>query len=160
MNARFLPEITAINQTIDKFNNYLSPAYRIPTFDLGRMMEDKTCIQIVHGNWNAFGFPHSEKRGVYFVFGLEKTNQSKNGVYVGKASFGSVIGRRLYAHLTHYRESDYFEMNGYRDEKYVLEYMAAVDLDAIKCGFLAAALEEFLITELKGSINLINGTGN
>ena len=159
MNTRFLHEINAINQTIVAFNQYLNPIYKMPVFDPGRMLEEKNCIQIVHGNWDAFGFPNSAKRGVYFIFGRERTSD-KNGLYIGKASFSSSIGKRLNPRLRAYKNSDQFEMNGYRNEKYILEYMASIDLDSLNLTFLAPALEEYLITELKPSLNLINGTGN
>ena len=51
-------------------------------------------------------------------------------------------------------------MRGYNNENYILDYIATINLDAISIGFMAWALEEYLITELKNSINLINGTGN
>jgi hypothetical protein len=160
MNTRFLPEINSINQTIVAFNQYLNPTYKIPVFDSGRMIEEKNCIQIVHGHWDDFGFPNSTKRGVYFIFGHEKVIETKNGLYIGKASFSSAIGSRLDHHLRPCKNSDCFEMNGYRNEKYILDYMASIDLDSLKLTFLAPALEEYLITELKRSLNLINGTGN
>ena len=159
MNTRYLPVIEAINQRIIAFNQYLNPPHKISVFDPCRMLEEKNCIQIVHGNWNAFGFPNSEKRGVYFIFGYEKTSD-KNGLYIGKASFSSSIGKRLNPRLRPYKNSDHFEMNGYRNEKYILEYMASIDFDSLNLRFLAPALEEYLITELKSDLNLINGTGN
>ena len=160
MDKRFLPEINAIKEKIVAFNQYLNPKYKLPVFDFDRMIEQKQCIKIVHGNYKAFGFPNSAKRGVYFIFGHEKTNEAKNGLYIGKASFRSAIGKRLYTRFTHNRESGFFEMNGYHNERYVLDYMASIDLDSLNMAFLATALEEYLISELKKSLNLLNGTGN
>lgn len=160
MSTRFLPEIEAINQTIGSFNGYLSPTYRVPTFLFDRMIEHKHCVEILHGNWDGFPFPDGGQRGVYFIFGHEKTDEAKNGLYVGKASFGSAIGKRLYSRLKPCKDKDRFEMNRYRNETYVLDYMASIDLDSLKIGFLAAALEEYLISELKKAVNLLNGTGN
>lgn len=160
MNARFLFEINTINQSIIEFNQYLNPIYKVPIFNFDRMIEEKHCIEILHGNWDAFGFPNSNKRGVYFVFGHEKINNTKNGMYIGKASFSSAIGYRLDSRLRPGKNSDCFEMNGYHNEKYILDYMASIDLDSLNLAFLASALEEYLITELKSSLNLINGTGN
>ncbi len=51
-------------------------------------------------------------------------------------------------------------MNGYYNEQYILDYMVTIDLDCLNVGFLASALEEFLITQLKSNLKLINGTGN
>jgi hypothetical protein len=70
------------------------------------------------------------------------------------------MGARLDSHLRPHRNSEWFLMNGYNDEKYILDYMVTIDLDNLNVIFLASALEEYLITQLKGSLKLINGTGN
>ena len=51
-------------------------------------------------------------------------------------------------------------MDGYNEEVYILDYMASVNLDAIGFPFMASALEEHLITSVKDTLNLLNGTGN
>lgn len=160
MNPRFFPEINAINETIAGFNQYLNPNYHVPLLNAEQMIEDKSCVQVVHGNWDAFSWPNPDKRGVYFIFGREKTRIEMNGLYIGKASFSSSMGARLDSHLRPHKGSDLFLMNGYNNEKYILDYMATIDLDKLQIGFLASGLEEYLITELKSKIKLINGTGN
>ena len=160
MNPRFFSEVDAINQKVTGFNQHLNPTIQVPLLNVNRMIEDKSCVQIVHQNWYGFNFPNGGKRGVYFLFGREKLNPEKNGLYIGKASFSSCMGARLYQHLTHHRNNEWFEMNGYHNEKYILDYIATIDLDSLNLAFLASALEEYLITELKGAVNLINGTGN
>ena len=50
-------------------------------------------------------------------------------------------------------------MNGYGGERYILEYIVAIDLEAVNLAFMASALEEFLIAELRSELNLLNGTG-
>ncbi len=156
---RYSQEIEAINKSIISFNEYLNAKYSIPKINAQTMLTDQNCIQILHQNWDGFGFPNSEKRGVYFVFGREMTTD-RNGVYIGKASFGSTIGRRLSSHLTGFRNCEQFIMKGYNSEVYVLEWIISIDLDAISAPFLAPALEEYLIAETRKQINLINGTGN
>lgn len=155
---RFLPQINAINQKIVAFNQYLNPTNKVPVFNFDQMIEEKNCVQVVHGKWVGWNFPNSEKRGVYFIFGHEKTNE-KNGLYIGKSSFSSAIGYRLGYWLRPYKNSDYFEMN-YGNERYILDFIASIDLDSLNLAFLAPSLEEYLISELKNSIKLINGTGN
>lgn len=159
---RFLPEINAINQTIVSFNQYLNPTYKVPVLNFERMIEEKNCIQINHGNWLANSFPNAGKRGVYFIFGHEKTNETKNGLYIGKASFDSGIGARLDGRLRRYKDSGFLMMDGHRNEKYISDYAASIDLDSLNLPFLAPALEEYLILELKNSnsINLLNRIGN
>jgi hypothetical protein len=160
MNPRYFPEVAAINQRIPGFNQYLNPAYQVPLLNVDRMIEEKSGVQIVLGNGDAFCWPNPDKRGVYFIFGREKTNVAKNGLYIGKASLSSQIGARLDYRLRPHKNSEWFEMRGYNNENYILDYIATINLDAISIGFMAWALEEYLITELKNSINLINGTGN
>ncbi len=132
----------------------------IPTFDKTSGLEKSEIVKIIHKDWNGFPFPNNGTAGVYFLFGHEKALADKNGLYIGKASFGSKTSNRLYAHLHPYREKDLYEMNGYRGEVYVLDYMASLDLDKLQIPFMAPSLEEYLITNLRHSLNLINGIGN
>jgi hypothetical protein len=159
INSRFSSEMAAINQKIAEFNEFLNPKYRVPSFNADTMIQDGCCVQILHGNWDGFRWPNPTKRGVYFIFGREKTTD-KNGFYIGKASFSSKMGARLDSHLRPHKNNEQFLMNGYNDEKYILDYMVTIDLDCLNVGFLASALEEFLITQLKSNLKLINGTGN
>jgi hypothetical protein len=160
MHPRYHDSVKVINQAISSFNQHLHVKAQIPAFDLETMIVQKHCVQVIHGNWNAFGFPNSPKRGVYFIFGHEQSKPEKNGIYIGKASFNSAIGARLYAHLHPSRSQPYFTMNGYNNEVYIVDYMASIDLDACSLAFMAPALEEFLISNLNSSLHLINGTGN
>jgi len=151
-----------INEAITAFAQLLAPEQRhhFPAFDEKALPDGHRCIQILHKNWDGFAFPCAEKRGVYFLLGSEVNNSSKVGVYIGKASCRSSIGRRLWSHLRPCREEERFCMNGYHNERYILDYMAAIDLSTPELGFLSPALEEFLISYLcKGRLNLLNGTG-
>lgn len=160
MEPRYRPEIDAINSCIASFNGFLNPNHSLPSFDIQTMTDGKNCVKVVHGDWESWRFPHSDQRGVYFIFGSEKTTD-RNGIYIGKASFDSAIGNRLHHHLFPTRKSQAFTMKGYGGEEYVLNYLAAINLDVLGLAFMAPSLEEFLISELnKGSLNLINGTGN
>jgi hypothetical protein len=159
MNPRHLENLRELNAGIESFNQYLSPSCQIPTFDPETMTRDLHCSEIVHGDWNAFKFPNSEKRGVYFLFGHERTMEEKNGLYIGKSSFDSAMGHRLYTHLHPHRSETHFTM-GYGSEVYVLDCIASIDLDTPGLEFLASALEEFLIVNLRSKLNLMNGTGN
>ena len=103
MNPRHLENLRELNEGIVAFNRYLSPSSQIPTFDSETMVRDLQCTEIVHGDWNAFTFPNSEKRGDYFLFGHERTMEEKNGFYIGKSSFESAMGHRLYTHLHPHR---------------------------------------------------------
>ncbi len=156
----YKPAIGIINSSIASFNTFLSAPYAVPILKFDTMIQEKRWVEVIHGNWDAFPFPTSEKRGVYFIFGHEKSMSDKTGLYIGKASLGSSIGRRLYSHLNPYRSETHFIREGYNNEVYVLDYMASIDLDTRGLPFMAPALEEYLISELGNKINLINGTGN
>ena len=158
--ARYKTAIEMINSSITSFNKFLSTSYLIPIFKFDTMIKEKRWVEIIHGNWDAFSFPTGEKRGVYFIFGYEINTPKKNGLYIGKASFNSSIGKRLWSHFNPYRSDSHFIMNGYNNERYILDYMASIDLDTCGLPFMASALEEYLISELRNRINLINGTGN
>lgn len=94
------------------------------------------------------------------MFGREKTVLTKNGLYIGKASLSS-IGIRLYSHLHPHRSQSQFLMNGYDNEQYIVDCVAAIDLDTCGIPFMASSLEEYLIRDVgEQSINLVNGTGN
>jgi hypothetical protein len=159
LNQRFLPEIKAINEKLFAFNQFLAPASRVPLLDAERMIEEKSCVQILHGKWNDFSWPNPDKRGVYFILGHEM-REDKNGIYIGKASFNSVMGSRLDCHLRPHKNSDQFIMDGYRNERYILDYIVTINLDRLDIGFFASALEEYLITRLNANLNLLNGIGN
>ena len=49
---------------------------------------------------------------------------------------------------------------GYGSEVHVLDCIASIDLDTPGLVFLASALEEFLIVNLRSKLTLMNGTGN
>lgn len=160
MNTRYLPYIGVINQKIARFNEFLREDCHIPAINSVSMMKDGVCVQVIHGDWDGFPFPKAESRGVYFIFGYDKSDNNKTGIYIGKASFGSTIGRRLYSHFNKFRNEPYFEMGGYGGEPYVLEYIISIDLEEAEFPFMSPALEEFMISELRSEINLMNGTGN
>ena len=155
----FRSEVEAINQSIAAFNQHLAESYQIREIDTTTGMKAKNIVEILHGRWDDFQFPNSDSRGVYFVFGRHREQQATNGVYIGKASFRSSIGRRLYSWLHPHRSSEHFIMN-YGQETYILDYIASINLDTLAMPFMASALEEYLISSLSGRLNLLNGTGN
>jgi hypothetical protein len=152
-------ESETINQSIAAFNKHLAESYRIPEIDTSTGIDEKNIVKILHGRWDDFQFPNSDSRGVYFIFGRHREQQAKNGVYIGKASFGSAIGKRLYSWLHPHRSSEHFIMN-YGQDTYLLDYIASINLDRLAIPFMASSLEEYLISSLSGRLNLLNGTGN
>lgn len=115
-------------------------------------------IKVVHGEWNAFPFPNAQRRGVYFALGKTQ-DTGELGLYIGKASFNSTIGKRLYSHLRAQANADFFTMKGANGIVFTIEYLASIDLDALNMHFMASSLEEYLIFNLTHKLPLINITG-
>jgi hypothetical protein len=156
---QYKSEVEALNQSITSFNEHLVAHYLIPEIDISTGIDEKNIVEILHGRWDDFRFPNSESRGVYFVFGRHRDEPTKSGVYIGKSSFDSAIGRRLYAWLHPHRSNQHFVMK-YGQDTYILDYIISINLDKLEIPFMASALEEYLITSLTGRLNLLNGTGN
>jgi hypothetical protein len=157
---KFQTEIAKINEAIESFNCFLHPERQVRCFQLPARSDDDSIVEVIHGSWDAFPFPKNGTGGVYFIFGHEQSNSERNGVYIGKASFGSTTSNRLYNHLCKSRGKDLFTFPGRLGKAYIIDYIAAIDLDEIKLAVMASALEEHLITSLRSSLNLLNGTGN
>jgi hypothetical protein len=105
-------------------------------------------------------WPNDICRGVYFIFGVNEKNQNETGVYVGKASFNSTIGKRLYVHFDKYKNSKCFYLNEHSKNPYVVELVTSISLEK-GLVYMISSLEEFLITELKeNGVNLLNTIGN
>lgn len=148
--------IDEINQTINDFNKFLSYSYHIPIITY-----KPSSYTDLKKPWKEQDWGYTAVRGVYFIFGKHEYNDStKMGVYIGKASLNSHIGRRLWTHLKSGSAEGNYEMNDFEENPFSLEYFTLISLDALNIGFLSPALEEFLITELSNKIFLLNRTGN
>src|ERR1700761_4945784 len=97
--TRFDKELNAINSAIVSFNKHLAAPFCVPQFDKIKSIENKEIVRIIHKDWSGFPFPNNGTKGVYFLLGHERNQTSKNGLYIGKASFSSTTSGRLYAHL-------------------------------------------------------------
>lgn len=150
--------ISEINDVIRKFNIFLANDKSIPLLSQVNGELQSELIKVVHGNWNAFPFPNAQRRGVYFAFG-KKQDTSELGLYIGKASFNSTIGKRLYSHLRIHADAEFFTMKGANDQVFIIEYLASIDLDALNMHFMASSLEEYLISNLTNKLPLMNVTG-
>jgi hypothetical protein len=157
----FMKIIEKVNLSLVEFNRFLNPNNSIPLIELCFSGDNVNACKIIHGKWNEWSFPNNAtKRGVYLILGKNIANTNEVALYIGKASLSSHMGDRLYAHLHKYKNTPYYLMNGTDESQYILDYIVAIDLDSIGVWFLAPALEEFLISNLKEQITLMNGTGN
>lgn len=151
----YLHYINLINKGLLDFSHYLQPQYHIPTFDDSMLNDINITWDLTTNGWDNTKFPSSSSRGVYLIFGKKKDNTDKIGVYVGKASFNSFIGSRLYTHL-HNPERG---RSIYPIGEFLMELVITIPMD--KIFIMAPALEEFLIFYLKDhNVWLLNTVGN
>lgn len=152
--------IREINSGIEKFNSFFKTDFHVPLLKENEL-ENKECYtNLTNTSWSDQRWPNSDSAGVYFIFGINQENTSEVGLYIGKASLSSKIGIRLYSHLYPYRNEENYMMNDGKGKKNILELVSSISFDENNMTFLAPALEEFLLSELREKINLLNVTGN
>ncbi|OHD57214.1 MAG: hypothetical protein A2Y33_07415 [Spirochaetes bacterium GWF1_51_8] len=154
---KYLKILRVLNLSIKNFNVYLKNEYWVDGLAEDKIEDKNYFFNIVTGieEWLKQTWPNSNKGGVYFLFGYQKDNIEKVGVYIGKASLGSKIGDRFHSHLKPFSETNNFEKGGF-----ILDYISSIDLERKKMIPFASALEEFIISDVKEKIYLLNSTGN
>jgi len=91
-------------------------------------------------------WPSAESKGVYCLL-----DDERNLLYIGKASWKSYIGNRLGAHLTSDSKKPWTSIDA---KSKGARFIVTVPL-ADEHAFMASALEEWLVTELKPERNVI-----
>lgn len=157
----YLPIIKRINKSIENFNTYLSDIAKISKLSENDLENKNSFTNLTLTDWYNTRFPNDAgQNGVYFLFGYNKINENELGFYIGKASLQSKMGNRLWTHLNRYKDSEQYLMKNIEGEEFVLEFIAAISTEKNKIGFIAPALEEFLILNLKNDHSLLNASGN
>ena len=139
--------IETINNLITDFNKVIAIDCHVKPLDTTKINDNSYFLNIVDIQWNDIKFPRCGTAGVYFYFGYNKNDKQKLCTYVGKASFDSTIGKRLYDHFKN-KEYDTLE-NGkeyYLNGEYALELVTTIPIEN---AFIAPALEEYLIFNLR-----------
>jgi hypothetical protein len=150
--------ILIINKKVEDFSNFLKPEYQLPIFEEEKLNNPKISWNLIEVGWNDTMFPGDESPGVYFIFGKKQNDNSKVAVYVGKSSYSSIIGKRLYSHLLHGKNDRNYLMKDNLGNSYNLEFVLTIPMKNYP--FLASALEEFLIDQLQHqNIHLLNSIG-
>lgn len=146
--------IQKINTSIAEFNTHLEKG--IPLINEKEMDNPDYYMDLTKFSWGKDEeWINSGKRGVYFIFGAEEGNAKKLGLYIGKSSMNSYFGNRFHSHFyPTKRDIGHFMGN----PKYSMEMISTIPLEEEKV-FLAPALEEFLIKQMKDKVHLINITG-
>ena len=150
--------ISIVNTNIGNFSNFFKPEHAIPLIDETKLIDPKYCWNLKEVGWNETMFPGDESPGVYLIFGRKRDNKNILGVYIGKASYKSLIGNRLYSHLKHGKDDKNYSMKDKTGNEFYLDFVATIPMKA-NC-FFATSLEEYLIQTLQDEeINLLNVVG-
>jgi hypothetical protein len=149
--------IGKINDSLVGFSDYLKPEFSVSSFNETKLNDPKLSWRLKEVGWNDTMFPGDESHGVYFIFGKSTEQNDKLGLYVGKASM-SLIGNRLYSHLSHgSKDMNYFMRDAYGNV-FSLDFVTTIPLK--ETSFLAPALEEYLIDKLQNNeVYLLNAIG-
>lgn len=100
--------------------------------------------------------------GVYFYFGYSRSNPDKICVYIGKASFNSTTGRRLWSHFRYaFDENGQIVKTSSNGDPYNIEAITLIPFEIKGMTCFVSALEEHLITEFdkEGKYEILNVTG-
>lgn len=150
--------IHKINQALEGFSSFLNPTYALSPFDDSRLSDPIYSWKLKEVGWDDTMFPGDESPGVYFIFGRSLENREEIGVYVGKASFKNIIGKRLYSHLNHGKDDLNYKMNDKNGNTFSLDFVTTIPMK--ESSFFATALEEFLISTMQNeNIHLLNAVG-
>ena len=148
--------IKQINVYVQEFNRILAESAALPMISIEN---PKTYSDGLDKNWgnNNQKWPSSESKGVYILCGyLENTD--KIGIYIGKAS-QQVMGHRIYRHLKTGSKLNKYIKNT-KEGNYIYEIILAIPIENNSKGFLASALEEYLIEKEYSGIKKLNSIGN
>ncbi len=125
------------------------------TYNLSANSWDLTAV-----DWKDGAFPNSGEAGVYFLLTSAKEDSLSLAVYVGKASFNSFIGSRLYSHLYNpEKENRKYPVHDRYGNEYNVELIISIPFKE-GLEFLAPACEEFMIKHLQSkNVSLLNSVG-
>ena len=70
------------------------------------------------------------------------------------------IGTRIYNLLHPHRPTGTYRVNDRTGEPYVIEFISAIPVPDRRLGSLASAIEEHIITTVRGDVHLLNAVGN
>jgi hypothetical protein len=160
MNSDYINMVEIVNKNITRFNELLASSNPIPLIEQDKVYDDKYFTKLTETTWFELRFPNAEKKGIYLIFGYDSKDFSKKSMYIGKASFSSSIGKRLYNHLIKDKDNDNYTMYDLSGNIHNLEYVFGLDLETRGLDIFSSSLEEFLIRNVKYDIALLNGTGN
>lgn len=159
--TKYLPLIQGINSYLAEFNSCLKPEFALEPLDVTKIENENYFLNIVDKEWDDIEFPRNrDAAGVYFYFAESQNNPLDIALYIGKASWSSNIGLRLWNHFNgRFKNGNMIEY--YKEEPYKIELITSIPIEQYDRSFLAPALEEFLISKMQmDQYKLFNKTGN
>ena len=155
--------ISEIKKSIEVFNAFLKEEIHLTNIPDYLGNDPYYYLDVTNLKWGDYQFPRGcEKPGVYIYAGFDENEPNKIYAYIGKASYNSVIGKRLWHHF--YNRLKQKIVNGtnyYFEGTCLIQFIAVIPIENSNSVFLASAIEEFLILELKNkNISLLNYIGN
>jgi hypothetical protein len=159
---QYIKTIDIINESISEFNNFLSIDFQIEILDKNKINDNDYFLDLKNKKWGDYSFPKSrEYPGVYFYFGFNIKNSNDICVYIGKASFSSTTGKRLWSHFKNKEQINIDETTYYKNGDYAVEMICIIPFKDHDMGFFSSSLEEFLIQKLSNRNHLLfNSIGN
>ena len=158
---KYKKSIETINNLITDFNKVIAVDCHVELIDITNINDSNYFLNIIDVYWDdilRIGFPRCGTSGVYFYFGFNKNDKQKLCTYIGKASFDSTVGNRLYAHFQNRGSAILDGKDYYMNGEYALELITTIPIEN---AFIAPALEEYLIYHLpKKGHELFNKVGN
>ncbi|MBK9452134.1 MAG: hypothetical protein IPN95_22480 [Bacteroidetes bacterium] len=153
--------VEKINEFISEFNNLLKEEYQIEALDLQQLENDAYFLNLNGKTWDTAYYPRCGGPGVYFYFASSVDDPSKLALYVGKASNNSNLGRRIDTHFNWRIKQGNLDQEGKDGVAYRIEMITSLPIEKNDTGFLAPALEEFLISKFSrhGEFTLFNSQG-
>jgi hypothetical protein len=151
---KFSNVIEELNTGIDRFNSFLSQNNQLKRICV---TDPTTYTDSIDKPWKQQEWPSKGSFGVYFLIGTSENDNTRIGVYIGKASL-KYMGHRMWSHLKPYRDAGIYK-KAYKNEQYIIEAMCSTPMPSDSMGCLASALEEFLIKRGLTSANLLNSIG-
>ena len=148
--------LDSINRHVSAFNTFLAADRHLMNVSLER---PETAAWIEDRPWGGDTWPSKDSYGVYFLVGHRRDAPDDHGLYVGKASLKQ-IGFRTWSHLKPGKGSGRYTKKAPDGSVFCLQMLLAIPMPSDQMRSFASALEEHLITALRGECYLLNRVGN
>lgn len=153
---KYLSAINKINDITSEYNFMIN--FKIDLLDTKELDNDSYFMKTKNKEWKDVIFPRNcEVGGVYFYFGTSKIT-NKIHIYIGKASYSSTIGQRLFKHFRVCYNINNLNKISRNGEEIEIELVSCIPFELKTQLFFATSLEEYLLSKFSEDNNyeLIN----